>query len=116
MQISQITDTLESFAPIALQESFDNCGLLVGNPQCEATGVLLCIDVVENIVDEAIASGCNLIVAHHPLIFRGIKNLTVKPTSNVVLKRLSKTMWQSTLHTPTSILPDVASVIEWQSY
>ena len=41
MQISQITDTLESSAPIALQESFDNCGLLVGNPQCEATGVLL---------------------------------------------------------------------------
>ena len=78
MQISQITDTLESFAPIALQESFDNCGLLVGNPQCEATGVLLCIDVVENIVDEAIASGCNLIVAHHPLIFRGIKKLNGK--------------------------------------
>ena len=78
MQISQITNTLESFAPIALQESFDNCGLLVGNPQCEATGVLLCIDVVENIVDEAIASGCNLIVAHHPLIFRGIKKLNGK--------------------------------------
>ena len=78
MQISQITDTLESFAPIALQESFDNCGLLVGNPQCEATGVLLCIDVVENIVDEAIASGCNLIVAHHPVIFRGIKKLNGK--------------------------------------
>ena len=46
MQISQITDTLESFAPIALQESFDNCGLLVGNPQCEATGVLLYVSML----------------------------------------------------------------------
>ena len=75
MKIDEIVTVLESFAPTALQESFDNCGLLVGNRHREATGVLLCVDVTESIVDEAIDLGCNMIVAHHPLIFKGIKKL-----------------------------------------
>ena len=84
MKIDEIVTVLESFAPTALQESFDNCGLLVGNRHREATGVLLCVDVTESIVDEAIDLGCNMIVAHHPLIFKGIKNSTDRHTSNAV--------------------------------
>lgn len=75
MKIYDIINILEEFAPTALQEGFDNCGLLVGNSSKEATGAILCIDVTENVVDEAIDKGCNIIIAHHPLIFKGIKRL-----------------------------------------
>lgn len=73
--IRQIADALEQAAPLALQESYDNCGLLVGDPSAPCSGVLLTVDVTPDIVREAVASGCNLIVAHHPLIFHGLKRL-----------------------------------------
>ena len=60
---------LERFSPLPLQESYDNAGLQVGLTEVEVSGALLCLDVNEQIVDEAIAKGCNLVVAHHPLIF-----------------------------------------------
>ncbi len=75
MKVIQIINILESFAPTALQENFDNCGLITGSPDMEATGAILCIDITENIVDEAIKSGHNIIIAHHPLIFKGIKKI-----------------------------------------
>ncbi len=74
--IAQITRRLEEIAPTSLQESYDNCGLILGNPDTTCTGVLLSVDVTPSTVAEAIATGCNLIVAHHPLIFRGLKKLT----------------------------------------
>ena len=67
---------LEQFAPLPLQESWDNAGLQVGLTEAEVSGALLCLDVNEQIVDEAIQKGCNLIVSHHPLLFRGLKQLT----------------------------------------
>lgn len=70
MKISKVVDTLERFAPLPLQEDYDNAGLQVGLTEAEVSGVLLCLDVTENVVDEALAKGCNLIVSHHPLIFR----------------------------------------------
>ncbi len=73
MYIKEIIDTLEAIAPVHLQESYDNAGLIVGNPQTELTGVLFCLDSTEIIVLEAIQKGCNLIVAHHPIVFRGLK-------------------------------------------
>lgn len=73
--IGQIVEALEEAAPLSLQESYDNCGLIVGDPALPSTGALLTVDVTPRIVDEAAEKGCNLIVAHHPVIFRGLKHL-----------------------------------------
>ncbi len=75
-KIKEIADALEMFAPLPLQDGFDNAGLQVGLTETEVTGVLLCLDVTEKIVDEAVALGCNLIVSHHPLIFSPLKKIT----------------------------------------
>ena len=76
MKIKQVLSALEQFAPLPLQESWDNAGLQLGLTEAEVSGALLCLDVNEQIVDEAIQKGCNLIVSHHPLLFRGLKQLT----------------------------------------
>ncbi|MDI9537467.1 MAG: Nif3-like dinuclear metal center hexameric protein, partial [Bacteroidota bacterium] len=75
MKLQQITDAIEKFAPLALQESYDNAGLIVGNHNMEITGILICVDITESAINEAIDKQCNLIVAHHPIIFKGIKKL-----------------------------------------
>lgn len=64
---------LERFAPLPLQEGWDNAGLQVGLTEAEVSGALLCLDVNERIIDEAVAKGLNLVVSHHPLLFRGLK-------------------------------------------
>ncbi len=71
--IRQITQYLESIAPLSYQESYDNCGLIVGNPDAVVTGIMLCLDSTEEVISEAIAKGCNLVVAHHPIVFKGLK-------------------------------------------
>ncbi|HWB93584.1 MAG TPA: Nif3-like dinuclear metal center hexameric protein [Puia sp.] len=76
MQISAVTGFLESLAPSAWQESYDNAGLLTGSGAWECTGILTTLDATEEVVHEAVSRGCNLIVAHHPIIFRGLKALT----------------------------------------
>ncbi len=79
MQDSKIKDVvgyLESFAPGAFQESYDNAGLLVGDQNKTITGILVTLDCTEAVVREAVALGCNLIVAHHPIIFKGLKKIT----------------------------------------
>ncbi|SER07995.1 Nif3-like dinuclear metal center hexameric protein [Neolewinella agarilytica] len=73
MTIQDITSYLESIAPAHLQESYDNAGLIVGQPDTEVTGVLTSLDCIETTIEEAKARGCNLIVAHHPIVFRGLK-------------------------------------------
>jgi len=78
MLIKDITNHLESIAPLALQENYDNCGLLVGNANDECFAALLTLDCTEEIIDEAIAIGANLVIAHHPIIFGGIKKLNGK--------------------------------------
>ncbi len=77
-RIRQITAYLEALAPLAYQESYDNAGLIVGDANAEATGVLCTLDATEAVVDEAIAKGCNLIVAHHPIVFKGLKKINGK--------------------------------------
>ncbi len=76
MKLTHITSAIEQVAPIIYQESYDNCGLQVGDPEAEINGVLLTLDVTEEVLDEALARECNLIVAHHPLIFSGLKKIT----------------------------------------
>ncbi len=75
-KVKEIATALEMFAPLPLQDGFDNAGMQIGLTDAEITGVLLCLDVTEDIVDEAVASGCNLIVSHHPLIFSPLKRIT----------------------------------------
>ena len=75
MKIKEIIDALGQFAPLPLQESYDNAGLQVGLTEVEASGALLCLDVTEEVVREAIEMDCNLIVSHHPLLFRGLKTV-----------------------------------------
>lgn len=79
MNINFIIVALENFAPLSLQEKWDNSGLQIGLPpeaEGTCTGVLLCVDVTPEIVAEAVSRGCNLVVSHHPLIFKGLKSLT----------------------------------------
>ncbi len=78
VKIKNITQYLEYIAPTAYQESYDNSGLIVGDLNVECTGVLICLDSTEDIVNEAIAKGCNLIVAHHPIVFKGLKRFNGK--------------------------------------
>jgi len=76
VKIKQVLSALEQFAPLPLQESWDNAGLQVGLTEADVSGALLCLDVNEPVVDEAIRKGCNLIVSHHPLLFRGLKQVS----------------------------------------
>ena len=78
MKVSDIAMCIEEIAPLSLQEDYDNAGWQVGDKYSEATGALLCIDVTEEVVDEAISLGVNLIISHHPLLFKGVKSLTGK--------------------------------------
>lgn len=78
MKVKEIVCALERFAPLPLQDGWDNAGLQVGLTEAEVTGALLCLDVTEAVVDEAVALGYNLIVSHHPLIFKGVKSITGK--------------------------------------
>jgi dinuclear metal center YbgI/SA1388 family protein len=75
MKIKEITQFLEGIAPLNYQESYDNSGLIVGDENWEVTSVLICLDSVEQVIDEAIENGCNLVIAHHPIVFSGLKKL-----------------------------------------
>jgi dinuclear metal center YbgI/SA1388 family protein len=78
MKLHQITSYLELVAPLSYQEPYDNSGLIVGNSNKEIKKVLLCLDSIESIIDEAIEKNCELIIAHHPIVFSGLKSLTGK--------------------------------------
>jgi dinuclear metal center YbgI/SA1388 family protein len=75
MQLKEITKYLEQLAPLSSQESYDNSGLIVGDPEMEISAVLVSLDCTEAILDEAISLGANLIIAHHPIVFKGLKRL-----------------------------------------
>lgn len=76
LNIKEIVDFLDSVAPPALQESYDNAGLIVGHPEAEVATALVTIDVTEDVVDEAIEKNAGLIIAHHPVVFSGLKKIT----------------------------------------
>ncbi len=89
MKIAEIIQTIENFAPISYQESYDNAGLLIGDILADCTGVLICLDAIEDVIDEAIVKKCNLVIAHHPIIFSGIKKIIGKNyIERVVIKAI----------------------------
>jgi dinuclear metal center YbgI/SA1388 family protein len=87
MKVEDIARCLEDFAPLSMQEDYDNCGLLIGNAHDHVNGVLICLDVTEEVIQEAVERSCNMIVAHHPMIFKGIKSLTAKNTTEKLIIR-----------------------------
>ncbi len=100
MRIREIITALESLAPPALQESYDNCGLLCGSAEEELAGITVALDVTEEVILEAKAAGSNLIVAHHPLIFRGLKRLTGSGyTEKAVIAAIRHNMAVYAIHT-----------------
>ena len=100
MRIKDITDFLEQFAPLSYQESYDNSGLLVGDANAEISGIAITLDVTEQVIDEAIRNGDNLIIAHHPLIFKGLKSLTGKHwVERCVIKALKHDIALYAIHT-----------------
>ena len=89
MILQDIINIIESVAPLSYQEDWDNSGLQVGDRNAEVNAALLTVDVTESVVDEAIALGCDLIVSHHPLLFRGLKQITgYTPQERCVLKAI----------------------------
>nr|WP_302506644.1 Nif3-like dinuclear metal center hexameric protein [uncultured Prevotella sp.] len=101
MKIYQVVDALEQYAPLPLQEGYDNAGLQVGLTEAvEVSGALLCLDVTEAVVDEAIRKGCNLIVSHHPLIFRKLARISDENyVQRTVMKAIKNDIAIVSMHT-----------------
>ena len=100
MKIQDVLSALERFAPLPLQESWDNAGLQVGLTEAEVSGALLCLDVTESVVDEALERGCNLIVSHHPLLFRGLKTISdLTDVQRIVRKVIKHDVAVVSMHT-----------------
>lgn len=100
MKIKEIVSALERFAPLPLQDGFDNAGLQIGLTEAEATGALLCLDVTESVIDEAITLGYNLVISHHPLIFKGYKSITGKDyVERCILKAIKNDIVIYSAHT-----------------
>jgi dinuclear metal center YbgI/SA1388 family protein len=89
MKIKEICELIEQVAPLSYQEDYDNAGLMIGNKETEVSKILLALDTTEKVIDEAIALKCNLIVAHHPIIFKGLKKINGKnEIEKVVIKAI----------------------------
>ena len=100
VKIKQVLSALEQFAPLPLQESWDNAGLQIGLTEADVSGALLCLDVTEKVIDEAIAKGCNLVVSHHPLLFRGLKQVSdANDVQRTVRKAIKNDICVISMHT-----------------
>jgi len=100
MIVKEVTSVLEELAPLAYAEDFDNVGLLVGSYSQEVAGILVTLDTLENVVDEAIANNCNLIVSFHPIIFSGLKKITGSTyVERVVIKAIQHNISIYSMHT-----------------
>ena len=100
MKIFEVVNALERFAPLPLQADYDNAGLQIGLTETEVSGALLCLDVTDEIVDEAISKGCNLIVSHHPLIFHALKTISDgNDVQRTVIKAIKNGITIISMHT-----------------
>ncbi|HET6226280.1 MAG TPA: Nif3-like dinuclear metal center hexameric protein, partial [Bacteroidia bacterium] len=100
MKLKEIISYLESIAPLAYQESYDNAGLICGDDTMEITAALICLDSTEAVIDEAVAGGFNLVIAHHPIVFSGIKKLNGKTyIERVLLKAIKNNIAIYAAHT-----------------
>lgn len=100
MKIKDLSSFLETIAPRSYQESYDNAGLITGNPDTEITGVMVCLDSTEAVLDEAIEKGCNVVVAHHPIVFKGLKKITGRTyVERVIIKAIKHDIALYAIHT-----------------
>jgi dinuclear metal center YbgI/SA1388 family protein len=100
LRIKDIIEELETTAPGAFQEDYDNSGLIIGNMNTEVSKALVCLDCTEEIIDEAIAKKCNLVIAHHPIIFRGLKRLNGNTyVERTIIKALKNDIAIYAIHT-----------------
>lgn len=100
MKLKKLIEYLEGIAPTSMQESYDNSGLIVGDVNQEISGVLIALDCLESIVDEAINKKCNVVLTHHPIVFRGLKSLTGKNyVEHTVLKAIKNDIALYAIHT-----------------
>ncbi len=108
MKIREIIGALEDFAPLALQDGFDNSGLQIGLPEdADATGVLLSLDVTEDVLDEAISLGCNMVISHHPLLFHPLKSVSGKDyVERCVIKAIKNGITLYAAHTNLDNAPN----------
>lgn len=110
MKVRDITSVIESFAPLSIQESWDNSGLIIGSPEQEVNGVLLGFDCTADLVDEAVECGADMIVTHHPLIFGGIKRISPEdPVGLAVLKAAASGIAVYAAHTSADKVLDGVS-------
>ena len=101
MKVAEVIASIEEFAPLHTQEPWDHSGLQLGDFNAEVTAALLCVDVTETVIAEAVERGCNLIIAHHPLIFRALYALTgATPVERCVLMALHHNIAIYSSHTP----------------
>ena len=100
MKINEVISLLEELSPLSYSEDFDNTGLLLGDLNTEVSGILVTLDTLESVVDEAINNDCNLIVSFHPIIFSGLKKLTGKNyVERVVIKAIKNNIAIFSMHT-----------------
>ncbi len=100
VRISDITEYLEQTAPLSLQEEYDNAGLLTGNKSQELKGVLISLDTTEDVIDEALRLGFNMVISHHPIIFRGLKKITGSNyVERVIIKAIKNDIALYAIHT-----------------
>jgi dinuclear metal center YbgI/SA1388 family protein len=100
IKIKDILQSIQQIAPISLQESYDNCGLLIGDEENIVSKVLVCIDVTEEVITEAIQMDCALIISHHPIIFKGLKKIVPKgPVERIVIQAISNNIAIAAMHT-----------------
>ena len=100
MKIKEILNILEQWAPPSYQESYDNSGLIVGDRNAECRGCLVTLDTIESVIEEAISNNCNLIISHHPIVFRGLKTITGKNyVERTVLKAIKNDIAIYAIHT-----------------
>ncbi len=100
MNIKDVIDFLEEIAPLKTAENFDNVGLLVGDEKNKVTGILVTLDTLENVIDEAISENCNLIVSFHPIIFKGLKKINGKNyVEKTIIKAIKNDIAIFSMHT-----------------
>jgi dinuclear metal center YbgI/SA1388 family protein len=100
MLLNEILEFLEGLVPTSLQEDYDNSGLIIGNPDSEIHSALICLDINESILDEALSKGSNLVISHHPMVFQGMKKFTGRTmTERLVEKAIRNNIAVFALHT-----------------
>lgn len=113
--VSEITTCIETFAPLQLQESYDNSGLQVGLSSSSVAAAILSLDITEEVIDEAIAKGIDMVIAHHPLIFSGIKSLTgATEVERIVVKSIKNNICLYSCHTNLDITANGVSFMMGQ--